>query len=110
MRYQVLEYQTRTGTIPFRAWLLGLKDATTKARLLARIDRAAHGNFGDWKALAGAKGLFEMRDHAGSGYRIFFTVVRGQIILLLAGSDKKNQERTIAQAQKYLADYRERTS
>ena len=76
--------------------------------IVARIDRATYGNFGDWKALSGAKGLFEMRIHYGQGYRIFYTVVDGRIILLLAGSEKRSQDKMIAKASEYLADYNRR--
>jgi putative addiction module killer protein len=99
----------RAAKAPFAEWLLGLKDHVARSRLTARIDRAAHGNFGDWKSLSGVKGLCEMRDQHGPGYRLFFAVVGGRIILLLAGSSKRDQDRAIAKAKEYLADYRART-
>ena len=70
-KYEVEEYVTERGKIPFSQWLLSLKDKTGQAKLLARIRRATFGNFGDWKEIKGAKGLFEMREHYGPGYRIF---------------------------------------
>ena len=109
MPYDIQEYVTANGSAPFGEWLLGLKDHVARARLTARIDRAAHGNFGDWKTLAGAGGVFEMRDSYGPGYRIYYGIVGGKIILLLAGSSKRDQERTVAKAKKYWADYRTRT-
>ncbi len=57
----------------------------------------------------GAKGLYEMREHYGPGYRIFYTTVGKKIILLLAGSSKKDQAKAVTQAKGYLADYEERT-
>lgn len=54
-QYDVEEYVDRDGNMPFRDWLLGLKDKLARAKLTARVDRAAHGNFGDWKAIATAK-------------------------------------------------------
>ncbi len=77
-------------------------------RLRAQIDRAAHANFGDWKSLADAKGVFEMRENYGPGYRIFYGVIDRKIILLLAGSTKKDQNRAVAKAKMYLADYEAR--
>jgi putative addiction module killer protein len=109
MTYELEEYVTANGRAPFAEWLLSLKDHVVRARLTARIDRAAHGNFGDWKTLSGAVGLFEMRDSYGPGYRIFYAIVEGKIILLLAGSAKRDQARTIAKAKGYLDDYRTRT-
>lgn len=103
MKYDVEEYISSSGKVPFADWLLGLKDVVAQAKLIARIDRAAHGNFGDWKSLA--DGVFEMRESHGPGYRIFYAVVGRKIILLLAGSFKRDQDRTMAKAKEYLADY-----
>ncbi|QDV79100.1 type II toxin-antitoxin system RelE/ParE family toxin [Botrimarina mediterranea] len=108
-QYEVEEYATDKGKKPFGEWLLSLRDSLAKAKLLARINRAAHGNFGDWKAVKNAPGLFEMREHYGPGYRIYYAVVRGKLILLLAGSAKRNQNAMIAAAKKRLADYEERS-
>lgn len=109
-KYEVEEYVTERGKVPFSQWLLNLKDKTGQAKLLARIRRATFGNFGDWKEIKGAKGLYEMREHFGPGYRIFYTIVGNKLIMLLAGSSKKDQKKAMAQAKKYLADYAERTT
>ncbi len=108
-KFEVEEYVTERGKVPFTEWLLRLKDKTGQAKLLARVRRASFGNFGDWKEIKGAKGLYEMREHYGPGYRIFYTLVGNKLIVLLAGSSKKDQKKALAQAKKYLADYDERT-
>jgi putative addiction module killer protein len=108
-KYEVEEYATGEGVKPFGEWLLGLRDSLAKAKLLARINRAAHGNFGDWKSIKNAPGLFEMREHYGPGYRIYYAIVQGKLILLLAGSTKRDQNAMIAAAKKRLADYQERS-
>lgn len=108
-KYEVEEYVTARGKVPFAEWLLHLKDKTGQAKLLARVRRASFGNFGDWNEIKGAKGLYEMREHYGPGYRIFYTLVGNKLIVLLAGSSKKDQKKALAQAKKYLADYDERT-
>jgi putative addiction module killer protein len=108
MEYIVEEYRTANGRKPFAEWLDDLKDHVAKTKLTARIDRAAHGNFGDWKSIAGAKGVFEMRINYGPGYRIFFSIIGQKIILLLAGSSKREQDRTITKAKEYMADYERR--
>jgi len=109
MHYVIQEYVAPNGTRPFTDWLLGLKDSTARGKIAGRMDRAANGNFGDWKPLSGAKGVFEMREHYGSGYRIYFSIVGQKIVLFLAGSDKKDQNRMIAKAKEYLADYERRS-
>ena len=75
---------------------------------MARIRRASLGNFGDFKKLTDAKGICEMRVHAGQGFRIFYAVIGQTVVLLLAGSTKKDQARTLAKAKVYLEDYRKR--
>ena len=104
--YAIEEYETAYTESPFSEWLLSLKDGVARAKLTARIDRASYGNFGDWKALKDAEGIFEMREHHNPGYRIFYAVLDKKTILLLTGSTKKDQKKTIAKAKEYLADYK----
>jgi putative addiction module killer protein len=108
--YEIEVYRTATDEAPFQAWIESLRDQKAQTRLYARLDRASYGNFGDWKDLTGAKGLFEMRDHYGQGFRIYYSIVGSRIILLLAGSTKSEQNRAIMKAKEYLADYFRRTS
>ncbi len=108
MQYEVEEYQTATGKKPFSEWLSGVSDKRAQAKLLARINRASLGNFGDWKALKDTRGLCEMREHYGPGFRIYYKITGKRLILLLAGSVKRNQDATIAKAIAYLEDYEQR--
>ena len=110
MRYLIEEYQDQRGNRPFGWWLQRLKDKRTQARILARLDRVALGNLGDWKALAGTEGVNELRENHGPGYRVYFAFIEGRIVLLLAGSTKQDQSRAIKKAAAALADYRERMS
>ncbi|MCD2173337.1 type II toxin-antitoxin system RelE/ParE family toxin [Rhizobium sp. C4] len=107
-RYEIEIYLTEAGHCPFEEWNQSLKDAKARLAIMARIQRAATGDFGDWKSITGAKGVFEMRIHYAQGYRLFYTIVGTKIVLLLAGSTKKEQDRTIAKAKDYLADYNSR--
>jgi putative addiction module killer protein len=108
MEYRIEEYITASGKSPYAEWVNNLRDVVAKSKAAARVDRAAHGNFGDWKSIAGAKGIYEMRINYGPGYRIYYGIVQQKIILLLAGSIKKDQDRTIAKAMEYMADYERR--
>ncbi|MGL4513376.1 MAG: type II toxin-antitoxin system RelE/ParE family toxin [Lacipirellulaceae bacterium] len=108
-KYEVEEYVAEDGSAPFGEWITALKDAKARFKLAARIDRAAFGNFGDWKAIAGASGLFEMREHYGPGYRIYYAIDQGKVIVLLAGSTKSDQQKVIATAKARLADHRQRS-
>lgn len=107
-RYEIETYVTEAGACPFQEWSQSLKDAKAKLAIIARIERAATGDFGDWKTLTGAKGIFEMRIHYAQGYRLFYTIVGRKVVLFLAGSTKQEQARTIAKAKDYLAEYNRR--
>ena len=77
----------------FEDWFTGLKDRMVKVRIQARIDRAEDGNFGDSQPVGG--GVSEMRLHFGAGWRIYYTVRGGEIVVLLAGGSKSNQQTDI---------------
>ncbi len=49
-----------------------------------------------------------MREHYGGGYRIYYAVKDKTMVLLLAGSIKKDQTKAIAKAKDYLADFERR--
>ena len=70
----------------FDKWLKGLKDRTTRNKVLARIDRIKNGNFGDFKSLG--DNLFELRFSFGGGLRIYYTIRNYQVVPLLHGGDK----------------------
>ena len=103
MIQSILEYETPEGKIPFRQWLLSLKDIQARARVRARLDRLALGNFGDCKSVG--EGVFEIRFHFGPGYRVYFGRDGNTIIILLSGGDKSRQERDVRKAQEYWNDY-----
>ncbi len=104
---ELLRYLTESGKDVFGEWLEALKDARTKAKIVARIDRLSVGNFGDCKALRG--GLFELRIDWGPGYRVYYALVGRACVLLLCGGDKRKQSSDIRRALEYLEDYRGRT-
>jgi|SRR5271166_1295469 putative addiction module killer protein len=104
---EVRRYLTEGGRDVFGEWLASLKDARTRAKVLARIDRLGVGNFGDCKALGG--GLLELKIDWGPGYRVYCALIGKECVLLLAGGDKRRQASDIGRARKYLEDYKERT-
>jgi len=86
-------YTTET----FAAWFESLRDRQAARRIQARIDRAEDGNFGDHKSVG--EGVSEMRIHHGPGYRVYFTLRRLEVVILLAGGDKSRQTQDIQIAQ-----------
>ena len=92
-------------TDEFNACLLGLKDGMTHRRLLARLRKASLGNLGDVKSVG--SGVFEMREHFGPGWRMYY-VQRGTVlIVMLGGGDKSTQVADIARAVKLAATIEE---
>lgn len=92
-------------TETFAKWLSGLRDLRARARIVARVRQAEHGNLGDTKSVGG--GVSEMRIDVGPGYRLYYTR-RGEIlIVLLVGGDKSSQDRDIRRAQAILQELEE---
>jgi putative addiction module killer protein len=89
-----------TQTELFAKWLAALRDRKAQTIIAARIDRLRAGNFGFCKMLGG--GLSEMKVDFGPGYRLYYTIEDGRVVILLAGSDKSDQERTIKIVRKML--------
>jgi putative addiction module killer protein len=77
----------------FAHWLDNLIDIRARARILVRIERLAMGNPGDVKPVG--EGVSEMRIDAGPGYRVYFKKQGREIIILLAGGDKRTQSADI---------------
>lgn len=102
------EYQTDQGKLPFRNWLLNLKDVRGQAKITKAITQMEAGNFGDHKPITNGEGLQERRIHFGPGYRIYYITEGDELIILFAGSDKSNQQTAINPAKQYLADFRSR--
>lgn len=103
---KVTIYEDKFGYSPYSVWLKSLNDAKTVARILARIERLEHGNFGDYKYLEG--GIWELRLFFGPGLRVYYAKIDDEIILLLLGGIKSSQTRDIKKAISYLQDYLER--
>lgn len=92
-------------TEEFNAWLSGLKDGMTHRRLLGRLRKASLGNLGDVKPVG--EGAFEMREHFGPGWRMYY-VQRGTVlIVMLGGGDKSTQVADIAKVVKLAATIEE---
>jgi putative addiction module killer protein len=103
----IRHYVTPAGKDIFDQWLTKLDDARTQAKIAVRIDRLASGNFGDCKSLQ--QGLHELRVDWGPGYRVYYAMIGTDCVLLLCGGDKRRQSSDIAQALRYLQDYKKRT-
>ncbi len=95
-------YQKDNGECPVIEWLENLDDSI-RYRVKSRLARVSLGNLGEYKMLGDSLG--ELKFKFGSGYRVYFGELEGQIVLLLCGGDKATQKKDIKLAKEYLADY-----
>ncbi len=105
---QIIYYKTADGRCPYDEWLDSLDDKT-KAIIDNRIERLSDGLYGDHKKLSNSM-LSELRFFVGKGYRVYYRDLTNIVIIIVAGSVKDDQKRTIKQAEKYLKDFIERNS
>ncbi len=83
-------------TETFARWLDRLRDIRARARVQVRIERLAGGNPGDVQPVG--EGVSEMRIDYGPGYRVYFKRIGREIVILLAGGDKRTQSADIKTA------------
>jgi putative addiction module killer protein len=83
-------------TETFAQWLDGLRDVRARARVQVRIERLAEGNAGDVEPVG--EGVSELRIDYGPGYRVYFKKHGREVLILLAGGDKRTQSADIKTA------------
>lgn len=89
----------------FTKWLASLPDGLTHRRLARRLEKAQKGNLGDVKPVG--EGVFEMREHFGPGWRMYYVQRGSFLIVMLGGGDKSNQAADIAKAVKLASTLEE---
>ena len=80
----------------FARWLDGLRDVRARARVQVRIERLAAGNPGEVQPVG--EGVSELRIDYGPGYRVYFKTIGREVVILLAGGDKRTQSADIKAA------------
>lgn len=101
---KVVRYIASDGSDEFGTWLQK-QTPEVRARIQTRIDRVELGNFGDYKSVGG--GVFELRVHHGSGYRVYYGRDGHLLVVLLAAGTKKQQARDIERAIANWTAYRQ---
>ncbi|MDW6022742.1 type II toxin-antitoxin system RelE/ParE family toxin [Mesorhizobium sp. BAC0120] len=91
-------------TPTYANWFAKLADRNARARIDVRIRRLSLGNFGDVRPVG--DGVAELRIDYGPGYRVYFLRRGSSVVILLAGGDKRTQDRDIASAKKLAADWK----
>ena len=81
----------------YQKWFKKLKDKTVRIAIFKRLMKIRHFNhFGDAKPVS--DNIYELRIHCGAGYRIYYTIRKKEVILLLCGGDKSSQKKDIEKA------------
>jgi putative addiction module killer protein len=89
-------------TETFSKWLVALRDPLGRSAIVRRLARiVSTDHFGDHAGIG--DGVSELRVDAGPGYRVYYTLRGGRIVLLLCGGDKDSQERDIRRAKEMTA-------
>ena len=89
----------------FDAWFESLRDRPTRFRLLRRLEKAQRGLLGDVAPVG--KGVFEMREFFGPGWRMYYVQQGDMLIVMLGGGDKSSQKADIAAARVLAASLAE---
>lgn len=103
---EIVEYADPDGLSPFARWFADLADldAVAAAKVTIAFTRIGHGNLSNAKSVGA--GVHELKIDFGPGYRVYFGIDGGDLVILLAGGSKKRQQRDIATAQDRWADYK----
>ncbi len=88
--------RTLKRTPEFDEWLGSLRDPLTRIRLARRLDKAQRGLLGD--VVPVGEGVWEMREHFGPGWRMYYLWHRDILVVMLGGGDKSSQAADIATA------------
>ena len=75
--------------------------------VIRHVARMEQGNFGDRRFCR--DGVWELRIDVGPGYRVYYGLSRGRLVLLLGGGDKRTQQTDIDRAVEHWQDWQRRT-
>lgn len=95
----------KNGTSPIEDWIKGTRDAQTRQRIQARLDRIERGNMGEYQSVG--EGVSEFKMDFGAGHRIYFGRTGATLIVLLVGGNKSTQDSDIKTAKQLWKDYRD---
>lgn len=105
--FAIRHYLTGDDKDVFLDWLKGVRDPLAKIQIVKRVNRVEQGNFGDHRFCR--DGVWELRIDIGAGYRVYYAQAGTNLVLLLAGGDKRSQGADIDRAVRNWLDWKERT-
>lgn len=100
-RVSVTVYIDSDGCCPFDEWINSFADRKIAVRIRMQIGRIRLGNLGHFKSLGG--GVCEIKIDVGGGYRIYFSFMGENRVVILCGGDKRTQQADIQKAIRYRA-------
>jgi putative addiction module killer protein len=101
---RVQEYLKEDGSSPYQEWFDGL-DVVAAAKVTVAKSRLELGNTSSVKWFGG---IGEYRIDWGPGYRVYLMQDGKQLIILLGGGTKKDQQSDIEQAERLCQAYKRR--
>jgi putative addiction module killer protein len=101
---QLTEYVENSQSF-YAEWFSSL-DAAPAARIDRYVRRMEFGNFGDLESVG--EGVRDLRINFGPGYRVYYGIDEGRIVLLLGSGTKRGQSREIRKAIDRWATYKKR--
>jgi putative addiction module killer protein len=103
IRREIFFFETRDGRTPARDWLDRIEGQPAYSRIMARLDRVEHVNFGEHRSVGG--GVSELVIDFGPGYRIYYGQDGAEIVILLVAGNKATQQKDVETAKEYWRTY-----
>ncbi len=94
--FSIKHFVDVSGDDPFELWFDAIADLRAKARISARVTRLHYGLFGDCRPVG--SGVWELKIDWGPGYRVYYGICQGNVILLCGGGVKRTQRADIDRA------------
>lgn len=103
MKIRIECYISSDGIDPFTKWFNKL-NAIAAAKVSTALYRMELGNYSNVKSLG--EGIYEYKIDFGPGYRIYFGQDGEDLVILVGGGSKKQQDKDIKIAKIYWQDYK----
>ena len=100
---EIFFFETKDGKTPARDWLDRIAGQPAYNRIMARLDRVEEGNFGEHRPVG--EGVSELVINFGPGYRVYYGLDGGEIVILLVAGSKATQPKDITTAKDYWRQY-----
>ena len=101
---RIIHYM-ENGRDIFQEWLDDLRDMQGRNAIAKAVDRIEDGNFGVHRFCR--DNVWELVIDKGPGYRVYYSMMKNVVVLLLCAGDKSTQQKDIKKAIEYVKRYKE---